>query len=94
MPIIAKKSNHIKSFTPSDSHSKDKNKRRLEDKRILEISGFLFYDVATQQKDALFTLYKALPGIMRDEFGFTSKEFDKEEVLDQIFARTYLGKRK
>ncbi len=94
VPIIAKKSNHVKTFIPSDSHAKGKDKRRPEDERIIEMSGFLFYDLATGHNDALFSLYKALPGIMRDKFGFASKEFDKEEVLNKIFERTYLGKRK
>jgi len=84
--IIPKEKDALKYFTPSDNRT---SKRRPRNAKIKEISGWLFYDIATGQKNALFTLFSALPEILGVHFGYDASSFISKDTLKEVFNRTY-----
>ena len=84
--MVPKKKEHTKYFTPSDNRKK---KNRPQNNNIIEISGWLFYDIATGQKDSLYTLYSALPRVLKEHCSCDPKSFGSQQIVKGIFNRTY-----
>jgi len=84
--IIAKKKEHKKHFTPPDRTTKT---RRAVNENIMEISGWLFYDLATGMNQSLFELFRVLPKLLEVEFGYDTEAFKSDSILKEIFNRTY-----
>jgi len=84
--VIAKDKDTLKYFTPSDNNT---HARRPQDEKIKEISGWRFYDIATGQKDSLFTLFSALPDVLENYFKCDTSNFKSQEALKEIFDRSF-----
>jgi len=75
-----------KEFTPSDNA---KHKRRPKNKKIRVISGQLFYDLASGEKETLKRLYKALPQVIEK---ITSKPINvgkSGNSFEYLFEKAY-----
>jgi hypothetical protein len=69
-------------YTPSDNKIKEK---RYENKNIIEIDGKSFYAMVTEDKDALYKLYRILPKILSDIL----KNDDSKIIFDPLFEKLF-----
>lgn len=85
--IIPKRIDLNRCFTPSDNQAGGTH--RPENKSIREISGVLFYEIATGEENALYDLYKILPKVLKAEFKVDVGTFSSEDLIKRIYERTY-----
>lgn len=81
-----RKGKYDKPFVPSDN---TKHKKRPKNNKIRVISGQLFYDLASGEKDTLKRLYLALPHIIESITGTAPKATSGEISLEYIFDQAY-----
>ncbi len=81
-----KKGKYDKLFVPSDN---TKHKRRSKNNKIRVISGQLFYDLASGEKDTLRKLYMALPQVIAQITGVTPKSVTGDISLEYLFDKAY-----
>ena len=85
--MIPKRIDLNQCFTPPDNHAG--GTRRPENERIRVISGVLFYEIATGEKNSLYELYKTLPRVLKAEFKIDVGTFSSEDLIKRIYERTY-----
>lgn len=79
-----------------DNHwAGDINGKEYSHSRVYKISGDRFYALVTQQEDALYQLYKALPNAIRDYLNsaVAQKMVHENSALDEIIEATQKSKR-
>lgn len=80
------KKNYDTFFIPPDNRT---HKRRPKNKKIRLISGQLFYDLASGEKNALKKLYLALPQVIEDITGISQKEITGDMDPAYLFDKAY-----
>lgn len=75
--------------------SGDINGKEYSHSRVYKISGDQFYALLSEQDDAMFQLYKALPIVIQDYLKSTKqkKEIAENSALDELKSKTIKSKR-
>ena len=76
-----------KPFRPSDNTKK--GQKRPDNEKIRIISGPLFYEQMSGQKNALKMLFDVLPLVLKQNFGLDCKITNEE--MENLFKASFLG---
>lgn len=83
---ILAKNRFNKPFVPSDNKSKS---RRQVNESILEVDGKTFYEIATNDSEAIYKIYKIIPYILSDILKNDSYKVNFEPLFEELFKKAF-----